>query len=197
MKLIIVRHGETIENKEKIFQGQSHGTLSELGIEQAKKLALRLKDEKFDAIYSSDLGRAVNTAKEILKYHPNLKLNLDKRLRETHIQGLEGMKIPENFDWDNLPKGSETRADVYKRAKEFIEEIYPKNKDKTLLLVTHGGFKMAILVFIHNLPLSEFERFSKLQNTSVSIFDIGENGNHKIHLINCIKHLEVDNDGEK
>ena len=65
MILTLVRHGETIENKEKIIMGQLDGTLSELGIQQAKKLAERLKDERFDYIFSSDLARAANTAKEI------------------------------------------------------------------------------------------------------------------------------------
>ena len=67
MKLIIARHGETEENKKGILQGHLPGKLTELGIEQSKKLALRLKNEKIDAIYSSDLARASNTAKEIIK----------------------------------------------------------------------------------------------------------------------------------
>jgi len=56
-RLIFVRHGETEENKAKIVQGQKHGKLSEEGLEQAKKVAERLKDEKIDFIYSSDLDR--------------------------------------------------------------------------------------------------------------------------------------------
>ncbi|MBW2970484.1 histidine phosphatase family protein, partial [Candidatus Woesearchaeota archaeon] len=53
MKLIIVRHGQTIENAKKICQGQSLGTLSEKGIKQAKKIGERLKNEKIDKIYVS------------------------------------------------------------------------------------------------------------------------------------------------
>ena len=62
MKLIIVRHGETIENQAKILQGHLPGTLSNKGIEQAKTIALNLKQEKIAAIYSSDLARAADTA---------------------------------------------------------------------------------------------------------------------------------------
>ena len=65
MKLIITRHGETEENKAGIIQGHLPGHLSEAGIEQAKKVAFRLKDEKINFIYSSDLDRAADTAKEI------------------------------------------------------------------------------------------------------------------------------------
>ena len=58
MKLILVRHGETNENKNKIVQGFLNTTLSKIGIQQAKKVANRLKDEKIDFAYSSDLDRA-------------------------------------------------------------------------------------------------------------------------------------------
>jgi len=189
MRLIVVRHGETIENREKICQGQTDGTLSELGIKQAKKLALRLRDEKFDRVYSSDLGRAVNTAKEIMRYHPDLKLKLDKRLRERHIAEIAGQKFSKDFDWNNLPKGSETRQDLYDRVKNFLDELYSKHKDKTVLIVTHGGVKIIFLLIAYNKPLSDFLSFRGIKNTSVSIWDMEEEGNYKVHLVNCTKHL--------
>ena len=64
MRLILVRHGETNENKNKVVQGFLNTTLSKIGIQQAKKVANRLKDEKIDFAYSSDLDRAKQTAKE-------------------------------------------------------------------------------------------------------------------------------------
>ena len=85
MKLIITRHGETEENKAGIIMGHLHGTLSENGKEQAKKVALRLKEEKIDAIYSSDLARSSDTAKEIAKYHPKTPLIFAKDLREKYL----------------------------------------------------------------------------------------------------------------
>jgi broad specificity phosphatase PhoE len=69
MRLIIIRHGETNDNANGICQGQNDSPLSENGIAQAKSLALRFKDRKIDAVYSSDLQRAANTALEILKFH--------------------------------------------------------------------------------------------------------------------------------
>lgn len=69
MKLIIVRHGETEENASEIIQGHSLGKLSKKGIEQSKKLALRLKGEKIDMIFSSDLERAKDTIKEVARFH--------------------------------------------------------------------------------------------------------------------------------
>jgi probable phosphoglycerate mutase len=92
MKIILTRHGETIENRMGIAQGHLPGKLTEKGIGQAKKLALRLKDEKFDAIYSSDLARAADTAKEIIKFHPNVNAHFVKELRERNIGEFEGTK---------------------------------------------------------------------------------------------------------
>ena len=71
MILILERHGETQENKEGIFMGHLDTPLSAGGILQAEKLAKRLNAEKINFIYSSDLKRAKETAKEIAKYHTN------------------------------------------------------------------------------------------------------------------------------
>ena len=76
MKLIITRHGETIENAKRICQGHLGGNLSKKGKLQAKKLAERLKNEKLDVIYSSDLKRTKDTTKEIKKYHRNIPFGL-------------------------------------------------------------------------------------------------------------------------
>ena len=68
MRIILTRHGETEENKKGIMQGHMPGNLSVEGINQAKKLGLRLKDENVSAVYSSDLKRAVDTTNIILSF---------------------------------------------------------------------------------------------------------------------------------
>ncbi len=84
-KIILVRHGESIANAKGISQGNRNKwmdtSLTKKGKEQAKKLAERLKEEKIEVIYSSDLKRAKETAEEINKFH-NLKIKFDKRLRD-------------------------------------------------------------------------------------------------------------------
>src|SRR5690606_30559966 len=99
MKLIITRHGETEENVAGILQGHLPGKLSARGIEQAKKLALRLQNDKIDFIYSSDLDRAADTAKEIAQYHPNAKIEFVENLRERNLGEFQGRKRSE-FAWD-------------------------------------------------------------------------------------------------
>ncbi|MCK5107912.1 MAG: histidine phosphatase family protein [Nanoarchaeota archaeon] len=191
MRLIVVRHAETIENKNKIHQGHMDGTLSEEGIKQAQKVGLRFKDEKIDAIYTSDLGRTVDTAKEIMKYHPNLELKLDKGLRERHIKCLSGKTgVPKDFNFDYPPCGSENRDEMMLRFRTFLNDMLSKYKDKTILVVTHAAPTVLFLLMAYNKPQSEFESLWGIKNTAVSIFDIEEDGNHKVHLVNCTKHLE-------
>ncbi|MFH1802398.1 MAG: histidine phosphatase family protein [archaeon] len=189
MRLILTRHGETIDNLKKICQGQNDGPLSEKGIDQAKKLALRFKDRKIDAIYSSELRRTINTAKEILKYHPNLNLNIDKRISERFLGKFQGKTFPANWDWKNLPEDVESDEAICKRAKEFIEDIYSKNKGKTVLVIGHGGSIKALLTVIHNKPSSDCGTWESGKNTSVSELDI-KNGENKMHLFNCASHIE-------
>jgi broad specificity phosphatase PhoE len=194
MKLIITRHGETVGNVNNFCQGQTPGQLTKKGIDQAKKLGKRFKDEKIDVIVSSDLKRAIDTAGEIIKHHPNLKLKLDKRIRERSLGSMEGKPLPKNIDWNNLPKDVETTKDIIKRAKEFIYDIYKLYKNKTVLIVCHGGTKYALFSVLFNKSMEEvIEKIigiNKIKNASVSVFDIKEDKKHKMHYINCTKHLE-------
>lgn len=74
MRITAVRHGETLGNVKHITQSHTPGELTAKGVEQAHKLGILLKDEEFDAVYCSDLRRAVDTASIIVTYHPSLKL---------------------------------------------------------------------------------------------------------------------------
>jgi broad specificity phosphatase PhoE len=69
MKIIMVRHGETVENTKHIIMGHRHGTLSRKGRAQARAVARKLRNQRIDVIFSSDLGRARETAKQIARYH--------------------------------------------------------------------------------------------------------------------------------
>ena len=90
-RIIIIRHGETDYNKNKIFQGWDDVPLNKQGLMQAKKVANRLKEEAIDAFYSSDLSRALDTAKEIGK-RISLQPTKDKRIRERNLGFFQGKK---------------------------------------------------------------------------------------------------------
>jgi len=92
--LILIRHGLTIWNHEFRYQGHTDIELSEEGVKQAQALQKRLAGEKLDAIYSSDLSRAVQTASIIAKPH-RLELITDSRLREVNFGVWEGLNFKE------------------------------------------------------------------------------------------------------
>lgn len=200
MKLIITRHGETIENNKKIMQGQLSGTLSELGLKQAKCLANRLKNEKLDFIYSSDLSRASYTAKEIAKHHINTKLKLTKELRERNLGVWQGktkkeLNLLENTSIikENIPCG-ETIEELYNRANKFITKIIKKHKSKdNILIIGHYGINQVINFILtdkkNNNNFNIIIPEPRLDNASISIFEINKNKNNKTHLFNCTKHL--------
>lgn len=99
IRLIVIRHGETDENRAGIIQGHLPGKFSSRGIEQAKKAALRLKEEKSDFIYSSDLARAADTAKEIAPFHKAAPVEYVKEPREMNLGEFKGRKRSD-FSWD-------------------------------------------------------------------------------------------------
>ncbi len=196
MKLIITRHGYTEENEAGIFQGHLPGKLTEEGIEQAKKLALRLKDEHIDYIYSSDLARGADTAKEIAKFHPNTPIEFTTELRERNLGEFQGKK-KSDLGFDNKsfkvthiqPKNGETMEQLFDRAKAFLDKIIPKHKDGTVVLVGHNGINKSLMAVIMGKDYTGIDDIENQHNTGVNIFEIDEDRNHKIHILNDVSHL--------
>lgn len=196
MRLILVRHGETFENKLGIIQGQTHGTLTAEGINQAKLLAKRLKFLKIDFAYSSDLDRCVKTAKEILKFHPKTKLILDKRIRERNLGDFQGKKIGKS-DWDSLggdiltnkPNGGESFPEMAVRVERFYQHLLKRYLNETILVVTSGGTLWILHGLIRKKTLKESLTFNLPHNTGISEYDIDSKGEYKEICFNCVKHL--------
>ncbi len=192
MKLIIVRHGETEENAKGICQGQKLGTLSKKGKEQAKKLGERLKNEKIDKIYVSDLQRTKDTAQEIIKHHPKIEVIHTPALRERNWGIFEGKTrkemIEADFNDENYrPEKGETRKEATQRVKEFIEKLIKTEHNKTILLVTHGGPIFYLLLHLFQKKWEEHEQYHH-HNCALTILEI--NGKEKkIATLNCCKHL--------
>ncbi len=107
MRLILVRHGETDQHVKGILLGQKiDAGLNRNGISQATKLALRLKKEKIDTIFSSDLKRAKETARIINDYH-DLKIKYTKKLRERNFGVFQGKQ------WRKLFRGPKKELLVF------------------------------------------------------------------------------------
>ncbi len=84
MKLIITRHGQTEGNVTRVLADEND-PLTKLGLEQAKLLAIRLKDEPIDVIFLSPIQRAKITAEDVAKFHPNAKFILVNELKEMDL----------------------------------------------------------------------------------------------------------------
>jgi broad specificity phosphatase PhoE len=188
MKLILVRHGETEENKKHILQGRLPGKLSKEGIDQARKIALRLKEEEIDFIYASNLARASDTAKEIQKFHPKIRIIYNELLQETDFGDFTG-KSKLKVDFSKSPNNMETPKQVQTRMLRFFNLIRnEEHMNKTILIVSHYGCIVALLTYFMGKPIEKMFEI-KQGNTAVNIVNIEEDKNHKLHLINCTNHL--------
>ncbi len=173
VKIIAVRHGETVENTKGIVQGQTHGTLTRKGMRQARQLARRLAHERLSAIYSSDLRRAARTAKEIVRYHPGLELVLTKGLREKNLGELQGKKRPVGaIHVINVKtRYGETASQFRARVKRFLGSMAKRHKTGTVLLVTHGGVIRAMTLIVERRPSSHIDKLDKVKNIEIKRFD--------------------------
>ena len=151
-KLILIRHGESVFNLKARYTGQTDVPLTEKGIEQAKITAeYILKNYKIDAVYSSDLARAIDTAMPVAE-PLGLKIKTDRRLREMNAgkwQGLPFAVVKEKYKEEyefyvrnpmiaKTPNG-EGMLDVLERAYAAILDIAAENNGKTVLVSFHNG----------------------------------------------------------
>jgi len=157
LHIYIFRHGQTYFNRDHIFTGWKDSKLTPLGIRQAKIVAKKLKNKKFQVAYTSDLSRCKDTLKEVLKYHPECKEKIvDKRLRERRYGKLQGKYhktvIAEygkkQFDiwhrsYDAPPPGGESIKMVEKRVNPFIQNLLKKiKKEKVNVAISASGNSM-------------------------------------------------------
>lgn len=174
MKLIIVRHAESVANSKKISQANrdkwADTPLTEKGLTQANAVAQRLKDEDIEIIYCSTLKRAKETAEEINKFH-NVEIKYDSRfIDEINDEPLE---------------------DFISRCKESFKEI--EKTGKNVIIVAHGSVCLTLLAFTTasreegGKIVKEYAH--KYGNTCVSFIEKVK-GKYQIKLIGCRKHLE-------
>lgn len=154
MLLILVRHGETIWNKQRKHQGWLDSPLTQKGEEEAGEIALCLKDYRIDELYSSPLGRAVATAKIICKENKCTAIE-EPLLKEKSYGAIEGLSLEaaiEKFPDEvkkresdkynyNYPGGESYREMNEKRIKPFIKKTIEPNigSKKTIVVVSHSG----------------------------------------------------------
>jgi len=195
-RFIIFRHGQTDWNLERRVQGRNDIALNKKGRSQARLLAERLRNETIDAIYSSPLSRALDTAKTVADKHGKQVLILDS-LIEMSFGSLEGKTKAErvallpNFDVTNDKDRASVSMETFGEVVPFLQkDIIPmliKNHgNQTIVLSTHDQKMRAILIA---LGMSEDIKAELLKNCAVTIV---EKNNDQLDIIchNDASHVE-------
>jgi len=164
VKLLLARHGETIENIANILQGHLPGKLSKLGLRQAELLADKLDKIQLDNVVCSDLKRSYDTAKVIADRHTLIPIPTPL-LKEMDWGVYTGKNIV-NVDWDNLPSGVESMSALVNRAKLFLNYIRINFKNQTVLAVGHGSFNRAIEIAFRGAKPSEMINLPIMKNAT-------------------------------
>ncbi len=184
VKLFLTRHGQTLWNVEKRMQGQLDSDLTELGREQAKALGKRLSDEKIDVIYSSPLGRAMDTAK-LIRGDREIEIKTDDGLMELYLGPWQGRllsdvslefpeqtenfwKRPENYQRDD----GETYYQLRERASKVVGRIAEEENGKNVLVVTHGIVLKTLRSYFQYQGIDEITNYNQSpQSTALSIVE--------------------------
>jgi probable phosphoglycerate mutase len=198
-QVIIIRHGETEWNIANIRQGHLDSPLTEQGIAQARALARRLSREHFRLIYSSDLGRAMQTA-EIIAAATGHDIVSDPRLRERHLgifQGLSSDEIKERYPQEYslhrslgpdyvIPSGESVRQQVARNL-SCLNEVAAKHPGEAIVVITHGGVLSGLFRHTFSIPFEAPRRF-EFTNAGLNVF-ICEEGNWFLQTWGDLSHL--------
>ena len=170
MKIYFIRHGESLTNQTGTWTGWSDVPLTDKGIEDAKKASEYLSNIKFDKIYSSDLKRAVETAKTVI---PDCSPEKTMLLREINVGSLSGK--PFNVcdekcraERNYISYGGEDTNMLTKRIEEFLKSLEDKDF-KDVIAFSHGGYLIAMLSYILKQPIST--TYLKCPNCTVAVFE--------------------------
>ncbi len=199
--LYIIRHAEAAGNAARTFQGRTDAMLTERGRLQAERLAERFQKIPLDAVYTSPLQRACDTAAAVCRNHPGLAPEIDPDLAEIDGGDIEGRSWAEfsalypqaSALWDGplhqfAAPGGESMRQVYDRVSRALMRI-AANPGRAVAVVSHGCAIKNLLCFASD---AGFERLAETpwpQHASVSCIEAGEHG-FRIRFASDTSHLE-------
>ena len=199
-KVIFIRHGQTEWNVTGRYQGQSDVKLTEEGKKQAEKLADNFPVAKVDAVYASDLCRAMVTAETIANKF-GLKVQAESAFRELSFGDWEGLTYQQIVDkWEDamanflqhpdvleIP-GGESFPAVQQRAMKRLNELIEKHDGQTIVVVAHGAVLRTMLTAALHMPLQYLWSIRQF-NTAVNIVRYDSDANPTVELLNSTAHL--------
>jgi probable phosphoglycerate mutase len=203
--IVLLRHGETAWNVERRMQGHIDIALNAAGKRQALALARALQDEAFDAVISSDLQRASQTAQAVAEAHA-LPVQSDSGLRERCFGGFEGLtydeircRFPREYaayqarEVDaQFPPGraaGESFRQFYQRAITAIFRLAQPYQGRKIALVAHGGVLECAYRAALQMPLATPRDF-EVRNASINRFSV-KDGVLRLHAWGDIAHLDA------
>lgn len=169
IKLLLVRHGETVDNANHIMQGQTQGRLTDKGREQAAEVAERLSKEHIDVFLSSDLQRSIDTCRIIAEPH-HAEPVTTPLLRERDWGSFTGRYIPDlkTAVW---PDDIEPLDSLKDRARRFIEFVRISYPGQTVLAVGHGIINKAIQSVFYNKDMKDIPPMTNAEVRTLMIGD--------------------------
>lgn len=205
-RIILVRHGETDWNKEQIFRGRIDVPLNPTGLRQARATGEALRNYKVDAIYSSPLSRAMETAKAIGTFHPDISVIGANGFIDIDFgkwQGMPHEKVKDEYrelydKWQKEPHNvkmpdGEDLDDVKLRAIEALNNILAGHENETMVIASHRVVNKVILCAVLGLTNQHF--WCIRQDTcAINIFDNSDTG-FIISVINDTCHIKALDDG--
>ena len=208
MRLILARHGETETNRERLALGREDVPLNDNGRRQAAAAGASLSRLPVEAVYSSPLRRALETAEAIAAVH-GLPVQVEDGLIEMDVGEMEGLTAPEMRErygdflrrWfsteaaDLAMPGGESLQQVQDRAWTAVEALRAAHPEGTVVAVSHNFTIHAVLCRALNLPLAHFRRF-RHDLAATAVIDVREDGATVVH-VNDICHLEAESLAER
>lgn len=198
-KIILVRHGDTTLNSAERYWGRVDVELSPAGLIQAESLRDRLATQKIDFIYSSDLQRALVTARTIASKQ-RVKVITCAELREIDFGEFEGLtfaeisqRYPESVElWTNWSlqmrfPGGESVDELNTRVIKFLDKLKKHSEDQTILVVAHSAPLRLIICHLLGVELWRWRQF-RLDLASLSILETYPQG-AILSLLNDTSHL--------
>jgi len=183
-ELILARHGETAWNVEKVFRGRADVDLNRVGLKQAELLGKYLSNWELEAIYSSPLRRALDTANMVARYQ-KVAVRVAEGL--TDFDYGEWQSVPEQEvkklypallnEWHSNPHkvrtpGGESLEDVRRRVVELINDILPRHRGN-VLLVSHRVVIKVLICYLLGLDNSHFWNISQ-DVAGITIFNYAD-----------------------
>jgi len=193
-RLLLTRHGTTDWNARHVWQGHRDIPLNDLGREQARALADRLSGEAIDAMWTSDLSRALETA-QIVGARIGLTPVVHRELREIDLGAWEGLSFEQIRErepdvvaalarGEDVPRGGtgERVCEFQERVATAFDEAAATVEGGTLLFVAHGGVNKVLVAHLLELPRRNIGRVTSGRNASLSEIVFGVAGPQLVRL---------------